>query len=140
MRTRVVLEPAYLLNRRLYQDSSLLLEAYTRNHGRVGLVARGARGPKSKLRGVLQTFSPLLLSWSTTGELGTLTGAEAAGPPLLLSGERIFHGWYLHELLMRLLPRQDPHPALFEAYALRSEERRGGEECVSTCRSRWSPY
>src|SRR3546814_14874539 len=74
MRTRVVLEPAYLLNRRLYQDSSLLLEAYTRNHGRVGLVARGARGPKSKLRGVLQTFSPLLLSWSTTGEIGTLTG------------------------------------------------------------------
>src|SRR3546814_17504397 len=80
MRTRVVLEPAYLLNRRLYQDSSLLLEAYTRNHGRVGLVARGARGPKSKLRGVLQTFSPLLLSWSTTDRHGPRTGRTARGP------------------------------------------------------------
>lgn len=118
MRTRVALEPAYLLSRRSYQDSSLLLEAYTRGHGRIGLIARGARGPKSKLRGLLQTFSPLLLSWSASGELGTLIGAEAAGPPLLLSGERIFHGWYLNELLLRLLQRQDPHPALFEAYAL----------------------
>lgn len=122
MRTRVALEPAYLLNRRSYQDSSLLLEAYTRSHGRVGLIARGARGPKSKLRGLLQTFSPLLLSWSAAGELGTLTGAEAAGPPLPLSGERIFHGWYLNELLMRLLQRQDPHPALFEAYALAMQQ------------------
>lgn len=122
MRTRVALEPAYLLNRRSYQDSSLLLEAYTRHHGRVGLVARGARGAKSKMRGLLQTFSPLLLSWSAAGELGTLSGAEAAGTPLLLSGERIFHGWYLNELLMRLLQRHDPHPAVFEAYALAMQQ------------------
>src|SRR3546814_14378620 len=116
MRTRVVLEPAYLLNRRLYQDSSLLLEAYTRNHGRVGLVARGARGPKSKLRGVLPTFSPLLLSWSTTGELGTLPGAEAAGPALLLSGAHIIHGRYPHEPLYALLPRPNPPPAPCQLY------------------------
>jgi DNA repair protein RecO (recombination protein O) len=118
MRERIALEPAYLLNRRPYQDSSLLLEAYTRGHGRVGLVARGARGPKSKLRGVLQPFSPLLLSWSAAGELGTVTGAEAAGPPLLLGGERVFYGWYLNELMLRLLQRQDAHPLLFDAYAL----------------------
>lgn len=130
MRTRVALEPAYLLNRRSYQDSSLLLEAYTRSHGRVGLVARGARGPKSKLRGLLQTFSPLLLSWSSAGELGTLSGAEAAGPPLLLSGERIFHGWYLNELLLRLLQRQDPHPVVFEAYALAMQQLPGDADAA----------
>ncbi|NKF21802.1 DNA repair protein RecO [Solimonas marina] len=118
MRERVTLEPAYLLNRRPYQDSSLLLEAYTRQYGRVGLVARGARGPKSKLRGVLQPFTPLLLGWAGGGDLGTLQGAEAVGPPLPLSGERVFFGWYLNELLIRLVARADPHPPLFEAYAL----------------------
>lgn len=118
MRARVTLEPAYLLNRRPYSDSSLLLEAITRDHGRIGLVARGARGPRSKLRGLLQPFTPLLLSWNASGELATLSGAEAAGPPLLLAGERVFFGWYLNELLLRLLQRQDAHPALFDAYAL----------------------
>ncbi|WP_028080751.1 DNA repair protein RecO [Solimonas soli] len=118
MRARVTLEPAYLLNRRPYSDSSLLLEAITRGHGRIGLVARGARGAKSKLRGLLQPFAPLLLSWNASGELATLSAAEAAGPPLLLAGERVFFGWYLNELLLRLLQRQDAHAALFDAYAL----------------------
>ncbi|MFT4046501.1 MAG: DNA repair protein RecO [Solimonas sp.] len=117
MRARVALEPAYLLNRRPYSDSSLLLEAMTREHGRVGLVARGARSTKSKLRGLLQPFQPLLLSWSASGELATLSGAESAGPPVLLAGERVFYGWYLNELLLRLLQRQDAHPRLFDAYA-----------------------
>lgn len=130
MRARVTLEPAYLLSRRPYQDSSLLLEAYTRGHGRVGLVARGARSAKSKLRGLLQPFAPLLLSWSAAGELGTLHGAEAAGPPLALGGERVFYGWYLNELLMRLLQRQDPHPALFEAYALAAQQLPGEAEAA----------
>ena len=122
MRERAALEPAYLLNRRPYSDSSLLLEAVTRTHGRIGLVARGARGAKSKLRGVLQPFQPLLLSWNASGELATLTAAESAGPPLRLAGERIFHGWYLNELLLRLLQRQDPHPELFDAYALAMQQ------------------
>lgn len=118
MRARASLEPAYLLNRRPYSDSSLLLEAFTREYGRIGLVARGARGPKSKLRGLLQPFGPLLLSWHASGELATLTGAESAGPPLAVEGERVFYGWYLNELLLRLLARQDAHPALFDAYVL----------------------
>ena len=118
MSARVTLEPAYLLSRRPYRDTSLLLEVFSREHGRVGLVARGARAPKSKLRGLLQDFSPLLLSWQLRGELGALDAAEAAAPPLVLSGERVFHGWYLNELLTRLLQRHDAHPRLFEAYAL----------------------
>lgn len=126
MRQRVEFEPAYVLARRPYRDTSLLLEVFTRDHGRVGLIARGARGPKSKLRGLLQDFTPLLLGWSAGGELGTLHGAEAAGPAVPLSGERVFHGWYLNELLMRLLPRQDAHAALFETYAV-SLQRLGGD-------------
>ncbi|MDE0854184.1 MAG: recombination protein O N-terminal domain-containing protein, partial [Nevskia sp.] len=71
-RYRIEFEPAYLLAQRPYRESSQLLEVFSRNHGRVGLVARGARGPRSRLRGVLQLFTPLLLSWSESGELGTL--------------------------------------------------------------------
>lgn len=118
MSGRVTLEPAYVLSRRPYRDTSLLLEVFSREHGRVGLVARGARAPKSKLRGLLQDFSPLLLSWQNAGELGTLQSAEAAAAPLILSGERVFHGWYLNELLTRLLQRHDAHPGLFDTYAL----------------------
>jgi DNA repair protein RecO (recombination protein O) len=117
MRQRIEFQPAYLLAHRPYRESSLLLEAYTREHGRVGVVARGARGPRSKLRGVLQLFSPLLLSWSESGELGTLIGAEPDGAAVTLAGERVFHGWYLNELLLKLTERHDPHPRLYRDYA-----------------------
>ncbi|MEQ1437827.1 DNA repair protein RecO [Fontimonas sp. SYSU GA230001] len=116
MRAQVQLEPAYLLAQRPYRESSALLEVFTPAQGRVGLVARGARGPKSRLRGVLQPFAPLMLSWYSGGELGTLRAAEARSAPVVLTGERVFFGWYLNELLMRLVPRQDPHPALFALY------------------------
>lgn len=114
---RVPLEPGFLLSVRAYRESSALLEAFTPEHGRVGLVARGARSPRSKLRGLLQPFQPLLLSWVEGGELGTLTGAESAGAPVALAGEAVFSGWYLNELVLRLLPRRDAHPALYEGYA-----------------------
>src|SRR6185295_1527908 len=98
---RVQLEPAYLLSVRPYRETSVLLEAITAAHGRVGLVGRGVQAPKSKLRGVLQPFRRLLLSWSERGELGTLSGAEAEpGAPLL--GAAVMSGWYLNELLLRL--------------------------------------
>ncbi|MDB5977714.1 MAG: repair protein RecO [Nevskia sp.] len=116
MRARIEFEPAYLLAQRPYRESSQLLEIFTRNHGRVGLVARGARGPRSKLRGVLQMFTPLLLSWTESGELGTLTAAESDGPTAELSGERVFHGWYVNELLLKLTGRHDPHPWLYRDY------------------------
>jgi DNA repair protein RecO (recombination protein O) len=114
---RIQLQPAYLLSVRAYRETSALLEVLTPEHGRLGLVARGSRGPRSKLRGLLQPFQPLLLSWSEGGELGTLSGAEAAGPATGLRGEAVFSGWYLNELVLRLLPRRDPHPALFDGYA-----------------------
>lgn len=114
---RVQLEPAYVLSVRPYRETSALVEAFTAVHGRIGLVARGARGSRSKLRGVLQPFRQLLLSWTERGELGTLTGAEAVPTPVTLAGDAVFSGWYLNELLLRLLPRRDPHAALFASYA-----------------------
>lgn len=112
---RVMLDPGYVLHRREYRDSSLILELLTRDHGRVALVARGARRPKARLNGLLQLFTPLLISWSGRGELGTLTGAEPNGP-VTLRGRTLISGFYLNELLMKLLTRHDPHPGLFAAY------------------------
>lgn len=113
---RIELQPAYLLHTRAYGDTSLLIEAFTPEHGRVGLIAKGARGPRSKTRAHLQPLRPLLLSWIARGELGTVTGIEAQGLPVALAGEPLFCAWYANELLMRLCAREDPHPILFAAY------------------------
>ncbi len=112
------LQPGYILHSRPYRDTSLLLEAFTAQQGRLSLVSRGAR---RRTRGgsgsaLLQPFTPLLLSFGGRSELKTLTAVEAAGTALLLKGERLFSGLYLNELLVRLLHRQDPHPGLFAAY------------------------
>jgi DNA repair protein RecO (recombination protein O) len=110
----VLLQAAYVLHRRPYRDSSLLLECFSREHGRLGLGARGGRG---KLAGVLQPFSPLLLSWTGTGELKTLTQAEPDGYAAPLHGVALAAGFYLNELLLRACARLDAHPAVYDAYA-----------------------
>jgi DNA repair protein RecO (recombination protein O) len=114
--SRVQLEPGYVLHQRPYRESSLLLEVFSLSHGRVGLVARGVRSPKSRQRGELQSFRPLLLSWSARGDLGTLTGAETEGKVQALRGSALYSALYLNELLVRLLARQDPHPELYALY------------------------
>ena len=114
---RVQLEPAWVLSVRPYRETSALVEAFTRNAGRVGLVARGVRSGRARLRGLLQPFQPLLISFSDRGELGTLGAVEPDGAGVMLRGEAVFSGWYLNELMLRLLPRRDPHPQLFEHYA-----------------------
>lgn len=114
---RVLLQPAFVLHRRPYRNTSLLLEVLGREQGRLGLVARGAVSPRSRLKGVLQSFVPLLLSWSGEGDLATLTAAEEAGQPAPLPPGRVLAGLYVNELLVRLLPRLDPQPGLFDAYA-----------------------
>lgn len=117
MHANTQLQPAYILHQRAYRDTSLLLEVFTREHGRLGLVARGARAPRSRIRGLLQPFQPLLLSWAGRGELGSLISVEANGASPRLPGAVLYSGFYLNELLMRLLQRNDPHPELFTAYA-----------------------
>jgi DNA repair protein RecO (recombination protein O) len=113
---RVQLQPAYVLHGRAYRESSQLLEIFSRDHGRLGLVARGARGPRSRWRNMLQPFRPLLLSWSQRGDLGTLTGADQVAAPPPLEGEALYCGLYMNELMMRFLHRGDPHPEVFERY------------------------
>jgi DNA repair protein RecO (recombination protein O) len=112
------LEPSYVLHGRAYRESSLLLEVFSREHGRVGLVARGARGAKSRWRNVLQPFRPLLLSWRLRGELGSLVEAEQVAALPLNVGDAWFCGLYVNELLMRALQRGDPHQDLFDAYRM----------------------
>ncbi len=111
------LEPSYILHSRPYRESSLLLEVFGKAQGRVGLVARGARGPRSRWKSILQPFRPLLLSWTRRGEMGTLTGADQVASPPALAGDPLFCGLYANELLMHFLHRSDPHPGLFDHYS-----------------------
>lgn len=109
-------QPGFVLHSYPYRETSLLVEAFTRDHGRVALIARGARRPKSALRGILLSFQPLLVSWSGRSELRTLTRAEWRGPYSTLGGQALICGFYLNELLLKLLPRDDPHEQLFAIY------------------------
>lgn len=116
---RVALQPGYVLHARPYRETSLLLEVLSLEHGRVGLVARGARGSRGQgQRALLQPARALSLSWQARGELGLLVTAEpaSAGPPPRLPGEALATLLYANELLVRLLPRDDPHPELFGRY------------------------
>jgi len=125
-RQRVDGEPAWLLHYRPFRDTSLILDLMTREHGRLSVVARGSRSAKSRLRGILRPFLPLVVSWTGRAELGTLTGADIDGPPVRLVGDALMSGYYMNELLLKLVPRHDPQPEIFDAYAatirmLRSE-------------------
>jgi len=113
---RILQQPAYIIHHYDYSESSLLLELFTRDYGRVGVIAKGARRSKSGKRALLNPFSPLLLSWTGRGELGVLTETETNGLPLILSGDALYCGFYVNELLLRLLHRHDAHEALFDGY------------------------
>jgi DNA repair protein RecO (recombination protein O) len=113
---RIKLDPAYVLHSRSFRETSLIVEAFTREHGRVAVVARGAKSARSRWRNVLQPFRPLLLSWNQKSDLGTLTAADQVASPPALQGQALYCGMYLNELLMRLLHRGDPHIEVFERY------------------------
>ena len=106
-----------MLHRYDWSESSLILEVFTRHHGRIALVAKGAKRPSSNFRPVLLPLHPLQLNYGGDAEIRTLKGAEWMGGHVMPTGEALLSGYYLNELLMRLLARDDPHPALFEAYA-----------------------
>ena len=116
-RKRADHEAGYVLHTYPYKETSLIVEAFTRRYGRVALLARGARRPRSPMRGVLLAFHPLRLGWSGSGELATLMSVEWAGGNGSLGGVGLMCGFYVNELLLRLLPRDDPHEDLFDFYA-----------------------
>ncbi|SHI28233.1 DNA repair protein RecO [Pollutimonas bauzanensis] len=105
----------YLLHSAAWRETSLIIQVFTRPYGNVALVAKGAKRPYSALRPVLTAFQPLGLAWSGAGEVKTLTRAECAGIRPL-HGRALMSAWYMNELLLRLLPREDPHPVLYDAY------------------------
>jgi DNA repair protein RecO (recombination protein O) len=113
---RIANQPGFVLHSSYYKETSLIVDLFTRDHGRVARVAKGAKRPHSKLRGVLQTFQPLSVGWSGKSELRTLTAAEWVGGMLPLEKSALLYGFYLNELLLKLLAREDPHPALFDHY------------------------
>lgn len=108
---------AFLLHAYPYSETSLIIDVFARDFGRLALLARGARRPRSALRGVLLAFQPLELGWHGAGEVKTLAKAEWQGGLPLPTGKSLLLGYYINELLLKLLPREDAHPALFDAYA-----------------------
>ena len=109
-------EPAFLLHAVPYRETSLVLDLFTRSHGRIAAVARGAKRPRSALRAVLLAFQPLQVGWSGASELRTLMAAEWVGGLPAPQGDALVCAFYLNELLRRLLAREDAHPALFDGY------------------------
>lgn len=113
---RVQQQPGYILHRRPFRDSSQILDIVTLEHGKVAVVARGSRGSKSRLAGVLRPFLPLKVSWVSKSDLGTLTGAEVAGPPAGMVGDAMLSAYYVNELLLHFLHRHDPQPEIYALY------------------------
>ena len=115
---RIEQQPAYVLHARPYRETSLLLECLTREHGRLGVIARGVRGEKARLRRAqLEPFQPVAMDLLLRGELATLTAVEPVGVPLRMIGDAALASLYLNELVVRLTERQDPFPGLFDVYA-----------------------
>jgi DNA repair protein RecO (recombination protein O) len=134
VKRRAELEPGYVLHTYAYKETSLIVEALTRRHGRVAMLARGARRPRSAMRGVLLAFHPLRFTWTTSAEMGTLIAAEWGGGQKTLSGVGLMCGFYINELLLRLLPREDAHEALFDAYGGALARLAAGEPQASVLR------
>ena len=116
-KNRVDGQAAWVLHLHPYSETSLVVDVFTRDHGRVPLLARGARRPRSAMRGMLLSFQPLELGWFGGGEVKTLAKVEWLGGMPLLGGRCLLLGYYLNELLLKMLPREDAHAALFDAYA-----------------------
>lgn len=116
MTTRINLQPAFILHTRFFSDSSLLVDVLTLEHGRLTLLAKGVRASRSRLRGILLPFIPLLLSWSGKTDLPILTKAETTKLGYNLQGKAFLSGFYLNELITRLLQRHEPHERTFIAY------------------------
>lgn len=115
---RVESQLAFVLHSYPFRETSLVVEVFSRDFGRIPLVAKGARRPRSSLRGILQAFQPLEISWSGKGDVPVLTKAEWVGGQPLLIGRQLLFGFYLNELIIHLLPREDANQVLFDSYSV----------------------
>lgn len=113
---RVLLEPAFVLHRRPYRETSVLLDIFSQEYGRVSLLAKGIRKKNNRLAGMLQPFIPLFISWVGDGDLPLLQEADIRTELPLVSGNALIAGLYLNELLVNLLQKGDPYTSLFQLY------------------------
>lgn len=127
---RISDEPAYVLHRYDWSETSLILEVFTRHHGRIALVAKGAKRPTSSFRPVLLPLQPLRLGYGGESEVRTLKSAEWVGGHVMPTGEALLSGYYLNELLLQLLAREDDHPQLFDVYAQVVQVLASGQEAL----------
>ncbi|MCC6534571.1 MAG: DNA repair protein RecO [Burkholderiales bacterium] len=127
-------DQAFVLHTYPFRDTSVIVEAFTRRYGRLGVLAKGAKRPKSPLRAALLAFQPVAMAWSGRGELRTLTRAEWSGRQYALNGIAMICGYYLNELILKLLHRDDPHEALFDAYDSALAALAGGESTQAVLR------
>ncbi|MEK9802436.1 MAG: DNA repair protein RecO [Curvibacter sp.] len=127
---RISDEPAYVLHRYDWSETSLILEVFTRHQGRIALVAKGAKRPTSSFRPVLLPLQPLRLSYGGESEVRTLKSAEWVGGHVMPTGEALLSGYYLNELLLQLLARDDAHPVLFDVYARVVQVLASGQEAL----------
>jgi DNA repair protein RecO (recombination protein O) len=132
---RVQQQPGYVLHRRPFRDSSQILDIVTRDHGKVAVVARGSRGSKSRLAGLLRPFLPLRVSWVAKSDLGTLTGAESAGPPAGMVGDAMLSAYYVNELLINFLHKYDPQPEIYALYEAVLQSLVGSSNVAASLRS-----
>lgn len=114
--TRVHLQPGFVLHTRAYRDSSVIVEVFSKDYGRLSLLAKGQRSASARAKLNLAPFSALSLSWQGKGDLKLLVGAELIKASPALTEERLYCAFYLNELLVRLLPAHDPHTDLFDVY------------------------
>lgn len=136
--TTTSFQRAYILHRYAYRDTSLLLDVFTEEGSRLGLIAKGGRRPRSPFRGLMEPFQPLSIRFSGRGELVNLVSAEACGAPISLPGKRLIIGFYINELVLRLIQRHDPHPGFYTEYeyalhqlaALQAEDKLGAERLL----------
>jgi len=132
-REAVSLEHGFVLHQRAFRNTSQLVDVLTPKYGRIGLVARGSRRSGGN-RALLQPFVPLRLSWLRRGELGRLTAIEAAHTPFVLSGERLLAGFYINELVLRMLARGDPNAAAYSCYSRCLDELAGQSNVARSLR------
>ncbi len=132
---RIGEQPGFVLHSYAHRETSLIIDVFSRDHGRIALVAKGAKRPHSALRGALQTFQPLALSWSGKSEVRTLTKAEWVGGMLPLTGDALLCGFYVNELLVKFCAREDAHERLFDHYVLTLSRLAHDEPPVQVLRS-----
>ncbi|MDQ2994407.1 MAG: DNA repair protein RecO [Pseudomonadota bacterium] len=113
---RVALQPAFVLHARPYRDTSLIVDLMTQSHGRIGAIARGARSQKSRYRGFLSPFVPIMVAWSGYSDLVNISEIESFGAPIILMGRPLLAAMYVNELMVRLLHQHDPHSEVFDDY------------------------